>query len=361
VIRFAHIDHLRLGTPLAGLADCPEWLRRSAADATRSAVARLIQSVITHDCDFLLIAGRLVEPDALSAGVVPWLSQQLDTLDRRGIQVLVCDQSSENRALARLPNVTLFQRQDWVAAGRDPSGKIQLRHATPDRHSLGIRVDHAQNTVTDAALSYIAVPSLTSQKDLAAASHSLIQTATAGCPQAVSPDESGVFGMRLVEADPVAREWQSRFVATDSLGFRQYRVSVSGCENADDVAAKVLADLDRSDVARGRTLVVDVEATDMAWDCFLSSECAEHNLLSRLRHDCRFGHAGVWPRTFTAVPVCSDVPQFQSSDLRNALRKTVLSVSSESVDSLGSDSAVDRAADMRRRMQAAAEFLSLRP
>ena len=80
VIRFLHTDALRLGSPVAGLSECPDWLRKTAASAVRTAVTNVIEAAIAGRCQFLFIAGRLTESEQDLELAVAWLMTQTSSL-----------------------------------------------------------------------------------------------------------------------------------------------------------------------------------------------------------------------------------------------------------------------------------------
>lgn len=88
VIRFVHTDSLRLGSPVSlGLSDCPEWLRKVAGSAVRTAVTNVFEAAIAGRCHLLLIAGRLTESGTVRIWISPsrGLKAQVIALREHGI------------------------------------------------------------------------------------------------------------------------------------------------------------------------------------------------------------------------------------------------------------------------------------
>jgi hypothetical protein len=336
VIRFAHIDHMRLGSALEGLADCPDWLRRAAAEAVRAATGSLMRSVIANDCDFLFIAGRMVEPHTNAAGINHWLCEQIATLSRRGIQVLVCSDAASLGEFAIPDGVTVFARSEWVSVTTNDAGDVRFAVHTgavdSTQASLAIRVDQAHSYASKARLSYIAVPSTCPGSREQFTSDDGILTATAGSPQAINPNETGGFGARIVVADTTRGVLKSRFEATDTIRYQELSVSVDGCDNSGTVAARLLQQADAPESTQGRTLIVDWKLESLPSEWILQGQCSEYQLLSALRRQCRSGHTGIWPRRAIVSSQMQLSKLCFASPLKSELHETIRRMPPESDD-----------------------------
>ena len=324
VIRFVHTDHLRLGSPLAGLADCPDWLRRAAAAAVRKSVANVIEAAIASRSHFLVIAGRITESNEDLEIAVRWLEAQTEQLNEHGIQLVISGHDvAEHDALRRL-NATVCGTDQTIEASLGYNGRLQLQTQVPGagrRHKNSLLLVNCskwdpavQHTTMVDDFCYLSVPGIQANPIPPAISvtslaevinvHSEIQNqsrcclcVTAGSPQAVRPSEQGVFGCRLVEADPQHRTISARFCATDTFRYAQETIR---CEDALTSTGLISAIAERSRAVSslaGRTVVVDwtVEGTLQA-EMHRFGDLDEASLLSGLRTQLQAGHAGVWPR-----------------------------------------------------------------
>lgn len=327
-IRFIHTDHLRLGSPLTGLADCPDWLRQVAAAAVRRGVSNVFEAAVAARCQFVLIAGRLTESaQDLNAGV-SWLCGLTEQLQRHGIQlVLMTDAGpAEEPVLRRLGGLLCGPEQQldvWltgsgavelrvrsmpgtvaeppVSAGRLPALCIQ-RAAGPASSVPGVgllyQVAPAVRGTFAAgrSLQSPAQAGLPESDELRLASDRVL-TMAAGAPQALSPDESGAWGCLLVSADPERQQLAARFCATDVVRYAQQLWRCQP-EMTPESLAPGLAERSRAAAAvAGRTVVLDwLVSGQLQAGGQQAGELSETALLRALRLQLDAGHAGVWPR-----------------------------------------------------------------
>lgn len=335
VIRFVHTDHLRLSTPLAGLADCPDWLRRAAASAVRKSVANVVETAIASRSHFVVVAGRIAESDQDLDIAVRWLSPHAEHLMRHGIRlVLTGHELRDHVALQRL-NAIVFRPGQTVEIWQDYAGQLQVHSAGSERRNdRSLLLQHRTKSIPVgspaagfADFSYTTVPGIAAHPTPPVGSESSLTSAvqmtqestaqgnrclvvTAGAPQAVAPSEQGVFGCRLVEADTAHRTLTARFCATDAFRYAQQTIH---CHEQLTAAGLVSAIAERSrntSALAGRTVVVDwtVKGTLLA-EMRGIGDLDEPSLLEKLRKQLQAGHSGVWPRRI----LYSDETQFTSS------------------------------------------------
>ena len=353
VIRFVHTDHLRLGTPLAGLADCPDWLRKSAASAVRKSVANVVEAAIASRSQFVVIAGRIADADQDLDIAVRWLASQAEQLMRHGIRlVLTGHEPREHAVLQRLNAVVCHPHQE-VEVWMDYAGNLQLQvHSagTGRRNAQSLLLLHRSHGDRSGSLasavadfSYTTVPGIAAdpappvsveyslsgigqmQKETAAQQNRCL-VVTAGAPQAVRPSEQGVFGCRLVEADTQHRTLAAQFCATDAFRYAQQTIH---CHEQLTAAGLVSAIAERSrntSALTGRTVVVDwtVKGALLA-EVQCTGDLDEPSLLGELRKQLQAGHAGVWPRRI----VYSDETQFSSTRSHSLAVQEFLSIMAE--------------------------------
>ncbi len=101
VIRFLHTDSLRLGSPVAGLSESPDWLRKVAGCAVRTAVTNVIEAAVAGRCHLLLIAGRLTESSQDLDLAVTWLKGQTQVLKEHGIRLVLAGHPESDHAALR--------------------------------------------------------------------------------------------------------------------------------------------------------------------------------------------------------------------------------------------------------------------
>jgi hypothetical protein len=319
-IRFLHTDHLRLGAALTGLADCPEWLRRTASSAVRKSVSNLCELAIAERCQFVLIAGEIAEHPEDFGAACAWLSGLTVELQRHGIRIVLAAQTAATtRFQGQLDSerlsashATAIQSLNPVYCGvaerievwLDYQNQIQfavLAPAAPRQHrdSVVLEMGSMGTAVPRSAteLTYISVPGVCGAADSVLASRERLLAVTAGSPQAVCPEERGAFGCRIVDVDTQQQCLTARFCPTDEVRYaREVLPCASGMTSFGLRAA--MGERCRAYSSKsGQTVVLDwvVEGQLQAgpehpglWD--------EAILLRELRAQQDGGHAGVWAR-----------------------------------------------------------------
>ena len=305
VIRFLHTDSLRLGTPISGLSDSPDWLKKVAASAVRSAVTNVIEAAIAGRCQLLLIAGRLTESSQDLDLAVTWLKSQTVALREHGIRLVIAGHpESDHAALRRLDAILVApgQRLDVWTNGAERVECSLSSISTPARgEALGIEVGTASGRRPQADLAYVAVPSLAPSStsdsvDQVASAHDRLLRSSAGCPQSIGPMERGAFGCQLVEADLSRQSLTARSCVTDVIRFTQELISCRQGMAAAQVS-ELLRERSRSIVANGRRTIV-VEWVIDGHLCLSGStteSLSEFDLLKDLRGSLHAGHSGAWP------------------------------------------------------------------
>lgn len=305
VIRFLHTDSLRLGSPVSGLNDSPEWLRKTAGSAVRTAVTNTIEAAIAGRCHLLLIAGRLTESSQDLSLAVTWLKAQTMALREHGIRlVLAGHPESDHAALQRLDAIFVApgQRLDVWFNGSDQIECSLSPVAIPGRTgSLGIEVGADSGRRPQADLAYVAVPSLTPSSnsdsiDGVASAHDRLLRMSAGCPQSIGPTERGTFGCQIVDADLSRQMLTARTCVTDVIRFAQELVSCRQGMAASQLG-ELLRERSRSLATNGRcTMVVEwVIDGHLLLSGTMSEPLNEFDLLKDLRSGLHAGHSGAWP------------------------------------------------------------------
>lgn len=305
VIRFLHVDALRLGSPVAGLSDCPDWLRKVASSAVRTSVTNAIEAAIAGRCQFVLIAGRVTELDQDLELAVSWLASAALRLKEHGVRLVLTSHSdAESAAFRRLDALILNpgQRLDVAAAGNDRAELTAVSRTIAARHgSLGIEVGTSTSPRPLADLAYVAVPSVRASDashtfDGVSTAHDRLLRLSAGATQALGPTERGVFGAQLVEADLVRHSMTARFCATDVIRFAQELVSCSPGMTSVQLC-DLLREKSRTIATNGRctTIVEWIVDGQMLFTSSRQESLCELELLKDLRNGVHGGHAGAWP------------------------------------------------------------------
>lgn len=305
VVRILHTDSLRLGTPVAGLSDSPDWLRKVAASAVRTAVTNVIEAAVAGRCQYVLIAGRLTESDQDLELAIGWLMSHSAVLREHGIRLVLGGYNeSEHPALRRLDALLLSpgQRLDiWNGPGDRLEGVVSSRNVPARPGTLGIEVATLTSARPLADLAYVAVPSIiaaaaTNSFDGVATAHDRHLRLSAGCPQAISPAERGIFGCQLVEADLSRQTLTARFCSTDVIRFAQELVNCRAGLQASQLC-DLLRERSKAIGTSGRctTVVEWVVDGHLAMSLTGDESLCELELLKDLRASLHAGHAGAWP------------------------------------------------------------------
>lgn len=305
VIRFLHTDSLRLGSPVSGLSDSPDWLRKVSASAIRSSVINVFEAAIAGRCQLLLIAGRLTESSQDLELAVTWLKGQAATLREHGIRLVIAGHpESDHAALRRLDAILVApgQRLDvWPLAGDRIECVLSSVAVPAHKGSLGIEIGTESGRRPLAELAYVAVPSLTPSStadsvDQVASAHDRLLRISAGCPQSIGPMERGPFGCQLVEADLLRQSLTARNCVTDVIRFTQELISCQSGMTA-TLLSQLLSERSRSIVANGRrtTIVEWIIDGHLSLSGLTTESLSEFDLLQDLRGSLHAGHSGAWP------------------------------------------------------------------
>lgn len=300
-IRFVHVDHLRLGSPLAGLADYPEWLRQALSGAVRKSVSSVAELAVAGHCQFVLLAGRITENEADLDIATAWLSALSLQLKRHGIRMVQAIGSVPAQAGRQQTESLEFGSGDrvevtWGASG-GPILRVVPRHvgrSSPE--SLLIEL-HQDRVAGSPNYVYRAAPDGVPGRELLQALSGDSLTVTAGSPQAISPDECGEYGCRIVEADLQQRSLSARFAAADTVRYAREVFHAVPEMGTAEVVAEMVRRCQSMGTAAGRTTIVDwFVGGPLTVRADRSGALSEEELLTRLRSELQAGHAGVWPR-----------------------------------------------------------------
>ena len=340
-IRFLHTDSLRLGSPISGLSDSPDWLRKAAGSAVRTAVTNLIEAAIAGRCQLLLIAGKLTESSQDLGPAITWLKAQTLVLRGHGIQLVIAGHpESDHAALRRLDAILVApgQRLDVWPNGSERILCQVSPVSTPGRAgALGIEVGTESGRRPQADLAYVAVPSLTPSStsdsiDGVASAHDRLLRMSAGCPQSIGPMERGTFGCQLVDVDLSRHLLTARSCVTDVIRFAQELVSCRQGMAASELG-ELLRDRSRLLSTNGRcTMVVEwvIDGQLTLSGAMLEPLC-EFDLLKELRSGLHAGHSGAWPHRIrfsdSSTVDASQHPSIAAKEFTAVVRERILKFS----------------------------------
>ena len=305
VIRFLHTDSLRLGSPVAGLSESPDWLRKVAGCAVRTAVTNVIEAAVAGRCHLLLIAGRLTESSQDLDLAVTWLKGQTQVLKEHGIRLVLAGHPESDHAVLRSLDAFLVapgRRLDVWSSGTERIECSVSQVTTAGRPgALGIQVGMDKGYRPQADLAYVAVPSLSPSLtsdtlDGVALAHDRLLQISAGCPQSIGPMERGSFGCQLVEADLARQTLTARSCATDVIRFAQELISCREGTAASQLG-EILNERSRSLSSNGRrtTVVEWIIDGHLALSGATTETLNEFELLKDLRSRLHAGQSGAWP------------------------------------------------------------------
>lgn len=298
-IRFVHTDFLRLATPVSGISDSPGWLQKLGGNCVRQAVRNVIDTAITQEVDFLLVAGGITESSVDLPACTAWLDQQFERLRENGIRIIVNSRTEQEAAILQPICDSVIRGQSRLVASLDPNGHLQFgeihRPFDPAREELVIHVGSAPAETGRTV--YHARPSLQPSDDVELASRNGYLALSAGAVQAVTPAETLEHGCLVIEANTVTRELKSQFFITDVLRFATEELNLSSAITIDSLASAVANASNSIGRMATQTVVIDWHVNaELVSELSDVARFGEFELLHRLRADVQSGHRGVWPR-----------------------------------------------------------------
>lgn len=304
-IRFLHTDHLRLASPVAGLSDSPDWLRKVASSAVRSAVVNVIEAAIAARCQFLIVAGRLTESEQDLDLALAWLMSHAASLREHGVRLVLAGYSASEQSALRCLDAILVspgQRLDvWNNVSGTTEWSVNSRLDSGRPGALGIEFSSMDSVRPLSELAYVVVPSTlpsatTNSFDGVAVAHDRHLRISAGSPQSLGPVERGHFGCQMVEADLLRQTITARFCSTDVIRFSQELISVPAGMPASQLC-EMLCERSRAIGTSGRctTVVEWVIDGHLSMTSVAAKSLCEIDLLRDLRMGLNAGHSGAWP------------------------------------------------------------------
>ncbi|HPM83291.1 MAG TPA: DNA repair exonuclease [Candidatus Anammoximicrobium sp.] len=328
--RFLQASDLHLEQPLYGLTEVPDHLRELLLDAPLQAAARVFETAILEDVDFVILAGDVVNPRTAGPRAMAFLLDQLEQLRDHKIAVYWCGGKEDPpeawpEAVALPDNVRVF-----------PKGKIkQLVHRRGDQPLASVigvsspadglvpvgdfRIEPANIFTVAAAWGQTDAASAGAHKQIdywalggQHESKTLFQgpqTAHyAGSPQGRCPDEAGVHGCTLVQVEH-NRKVRTKFIATEVVRWRSESLSVTEGAGRNDLQRQLRSAMQRIASEAGGAYVLvswEVQGCETLVRQLRKGDLARE-LIDWMRTE--FGRAkpAVWTTTLTA-PISATIP-----------------------------------------------------
>lgn len=255
LFRFIHAGDFHLEQPLYGIASVPDSLRELLIDAPYLAAARVFDSVILENADFLLLSGDIADFSTAGPRAFAFLLEQFERLRAKGIRVFwaggKADTPESWPSAVPLPdNVHFFSaghveelthyRSEQAHAAifgaswldRNRAFATEFRGDTHERFKIAVMYGHYDpNVLLKQQIHYWALGGDHQRKTLFATPHTAHYC---GTPQGRSPDEPGAHGCTLVSFDSDGKI-RTQLLPTDVIRWHHERVSVGDAENRSDL------------------------------------------------------------------------------------------------------------------------------
>jgi len=276
LVRFVHAGALRLGSPIVGLADSPEWLRRIAASAVRQSVIQLFDAAVAAGCQFVYVAGRLTEHSEDLRVAALWLAGQQERLRAAGVQLVLAGADAAEAVSAAGVSALVVPAGQCLQVRSELTG-VRLSVTFPDRIAAGSLCVGADSSPKSPGVVYFQSP------------------ADSGPVQPLSAAESGGNGCLVCEVDLQRQSISERSCAVEVLRFVRERLTCPDGTTPPQLLQLLNAASRSLAGSRGTTVVeweIDGRLTAAGHGGALLCEV---ELLRELRAGVCAGHAGAWP------------------------------------------------------------------
>lgn len=329
--RFLQTSDLHLEQPLYGLTEVPDHLRELLLDAPLQAAARVFETAILEDVDFVILAGDVVNPQTAGPGAMSFLLDQLEQLRDHKIAVYWCGGKEDPpeawpEAVALPDNVHVFPKgkikqlvhrrgEEPLASvigvsspadGLVPIGDFRIEPANLFTLAVAWGQTDAVSAGAHKQIDYWALGGQHESKTLFQGQ----QTAHyAGSPQGRCPDEAGVHGCTLVQVDH-GRKVRTKFIATEVIRWRAESLTLAEGANRNDLQRQLRGAMQRIASEAGGAYVLvswDVQGCETLVRQLRKGDLSRE-LVDWLRTE--FGRAkpAVWTTTLTA-PASATIPR----------------------------------------------------
>ncbi|NLF68028.1 MAG: DNA repair exonuclease [Candidatus Anammoximicrobium sp.] len=320
--RFLQASDLHLEQPLYGLTEIPDHLRDLLLDAPLQAAARVFETAILEDVDFLILAGDVINPQTACPRAMAFVLDQLEQLRDHKIAVYWCGGKEDPpeawpEAVALPDNVHVFpkgkikpfihRRGEQALAsvvgisspadGLVPVGEFRIEPANIFTVAVAWGRTEAASAGAHKQIDYWALGGRHEPQTL----YQGPQTAQyAGSPQGRCPAEAGAHGCTLVQVDH-ARKVRTKFIATETVRWRSESLTLTEGANRNELQRQLRSAMQRIASEAGGAYVLvswDVQGCEALARQLRKGELARE-LIDWLRTE--FGRAkpAVWTTTLT--------------------------------------------------------------
>ena len=276
--RFLHASDFHLEQPLYGFSEIPGHLRDQLIDAPLQAAARVFETAILEDVDFVVLAGDIINPRTSGPHALAFLLEQFELLREQKIHVYWAggqeDPPDAWPDVVPLPDhVHVFPKgqikQIAHRRGETPVARIVgLSSSGSGMVEVGVfRTDPANIFTIAAAHGQADAGSLAAHKQIdywalggLHDSTTLFQTKQTahypGSPQGRQPQEDGLHGCTLVNVDH-SRKVRTKTIATDVVRWRTESIDLGENSNRNELQRQLRAGMQRiASEASGCTVLV---------------------------------------------------------------------------------------------------------
>jgi exonuclease SbcD len=334
-LRFIHSSDWHLESPLGGLCEVPERLKRALADAPLLAAEKVVTAALAEQAQFVVLAGDILDVELAGSRGVAFVLKQFARLAERNIPVYWAggrvDRPERWPPALRLPgNVFRFSSrrpEDFIfeAAGRPRAritgmsrprgGRIRAADFWPDADGLAtIAVAHGKadrSALAARGLAYWALGGKHHRTMLLDSPHAAQYS---GTPQSRSPGEAGSYGCTLVEVGEGKVE--TRAIATDVARWHTRRIAVGDTTTVETLESGLIEQLNEM-----RRLTPDVHLL-ISWTVHghgpliaaLRRGPVASEIVSRLCHRFESEAPAIWIRSIEVEPESAVPPAWLQQD-----------------------------------------------
>lgn len=279
--KFLQASDLHLEQPLYGLSEVPDHLRETLLEAPLQAAARVFETAILEDVDFLILAGDVINPRTAGPHAMAFLLDQLEQLRDHKIAVYWAGGREDPpeawpEAVPLPDNVQRFPKgkiKQFVhrsgdqpvanligvsspADGVVPVGDFRIEPANIFTAAVACGQTDAASAGAFKQIDYWALGGLHDTKTLFQGP----QTAHyAGSPQGRCPREAGVHGCTLVQVEH-GRKVRTKSIATEVIRWRSESLSLPAEANRNELQRQLRSAMQRiASEAGGATVLVSWE------------------------------------------------------------------------------------------------------
>jgi len=275
LVRFVHAGALRLGSPILGLTDSPDWLKRIAVSAVRQSVIQLFDAAVAAGCQFVYVAGRLTEHTEDLRLASLWLAGQQRRLQSAGVRLVLAG-----------PDAAAAVSAGGLSALVVPRGEHLVVRSAAD----GLRFSTESSAVAPTGSLCFLAPGSQRQTGAICFDSALHE----GPLQPLSAAESGGGGV-LCEADLERQELSVKPCGVQVLRFASERLSCPDGTTPEELLSLLHAASRSLAGSRGTTVVEWEIDGRLSGAASSGARLCEAELLRELRVSLRAGHAGAWP------------------------------------------------------------------